>query len=189
MIVHGAHEMRLDATNAEDLTRGELSCRDQMVNIYKYLKKRVPGFEKSFITASGFKVGIRESRRIDGEYRLTMQEATSGVDFDDTVMRNTLSLFEKRGIVFSIPYRSLVPKTVDHLIVAGRCFSVDSELMDSVREIPVCMGTGQAAGTAAALSISTEAPFRDLDVKSLQWELESQGVNLGPNHRTSRKEG
>jgi hypothetical protein len=180
VIVHGAHAVHLNATSAEDVTKGELSCRDQMINLYKYLKKTVPGFEKSYITASGFKVGIRESRRIDGEYLLKKEEAEKGKDFDDAVVRTTLSLYETRGVVYSIPYGCLIPKKIENLIVAGRCISVEPELMDSIREIPVCMATGQAAGVAAALSAAARVSFRGLDLKSLQERLIGQGVNLGP---------
>jgi len=180
VIVHGAHVVDLNATSAEDVTKGELSCRDQMINLYRYLRKKVPGFEKSYVSASGFKVGIRESRRVDGEYLLKMEEAESGKDFDDVVLRMPLSLFEKRGVVYSIPYRCLIPKKIENLIVAGRCISVVPELMDSIREIPVCMATGQVAGVAASLSATTEVPFRDLDIKSLQISLVAQGINLGP---------
>ncbi len=180
VIVHGAHVAELNATSAEDVTRGELICRDQMIDLYKYLKKRVPGFEKSYVSASGSKVGIRESRRVDGEYLLKMEDAEKGRDFDDAVLRSTLSIFEKRGVVYSIPYRCLIPKKIKNLIVAGRCISVEPELMDSIREIPVCMATGQAAGVAASLSAGTGIWFRDLDVKSLQTGLAAQGINLGP---------
>lgn len=180
VIVHGAHAVNLNATSAEDLTKGEFSCRDQMIDLYKYLKKRVPGFEKSYVSASGFKVGIRESRRIDGEHLLKMEEAESGKDFDDVVLRSTLSLFEKRGVVYSIPYGCLIPKKIENIIVAGRCISVEPELMDSIREIPVCMATGQAAGVAASLSAAAKVPLRDLDIRSLQNGLIAQGINLGP---------
>ena len=180
VIVHGAHVVGLDGTNAGHLTRAEFDARKQMIKLYQYLKKRVPGFENAYITSSAVRIGVRESRRIHGEYMLDKDEAFEGKRFPDVVLRNTSGLFEKRGIKYDLPYRCLVPLKVDNLLVAGRCISIDSRLMPSMRVIPMCMGTGQVAGTAAALSIDQGTAPRDLDVKALQDRLVQHNVNLGP---------
>jgi glycine/D-amino acid oxidase-like deaminating enzyme len=179
VIVHGAHAVGLDATKAEDVTGGELDCRKQMIHLYQFLRKRVPGFEHAYITSSAVKIGIRESRRIVGEYMLRRDEAFQGKRFPDVILRNTAGLFEKRGIVYDVPYRCLVPQKIENLLVAGRCISIDSPLMASMRVIPMCMGTGQVAGTAAALSLDERVPPRNVNIRVLQDLLLRQGVNLG----------
>ncbi|MFC1891202.1 FAD-dependent oxidoreductase [Thermodesulfobacteriota bacterium] len=180
VIVHGAHVVGMDGTNGEHLTRAEFDARKQMIKLYQYFKKRVPGFEKSYITNSAIKIGVRESRRIHGEYMLDKDEAYNGKGFKDVVLRNTSGLFEKRGIIYDFPYRCLVPLEIDNLLVAGRCVSVDSGLLPSMRNIGACVGTGQAAGTAAALSIEQGTTPRNIEIKALQDNLIQQNVNLGP---------
>jgi len=82
-------------------------------------------------------------------------------------------------VVFGIPYGYLVPKQIENILVAGRCISTESKLMDSIREIPVCIATGQAAGVAAAMNSETGTRLRSLDIPSLQQRLLALGVNLG----------
>ena len=133
-------------------------------------------------------LGVRESRHIDGLYRLDKEDGERGRSFSDAV--GTVALYcgaagagsGKAGAAsgesdhLSIPFRCLVPRTPEGMLVAGRCASVDSSVADTMRLIPPCMVTGQASGTAAALALAAGKRFRDLEAAVLRRRLESDGV-------------
>ncbi|HDN63082.1 MAG TPA: FAD-dependent oxidoreductase [Candidatus Bathyarchaeota archaeon] len=190
--VYGTNIVDIDGTNAWDLSRAEVELRKQAFILVGFLRKYIPGFEESYLIDVAPQVGIRETRRIIGEYVLTAEDVIEGRKFDDVVAkgsnpvdlhspedpRKIIHKFVKGGGSYDIPYRCLIPKGIDNLLVAGRCISATHEGMASARTAVTCMATGQAAGTAAALSVKEGVTPRRLDVSKLQKTLREQGVIL-----------
>jgi hypothetical protein len=165
-----------------------------------FLQSTVPGFEEAHLLGTPYQLGVRESRRIIGDYCLTVDDVLAGADFPDVVARGAYPLdihdvgkdveVMKRKVhgksetmvvlqrSYAIPYRSLLPQRIDNLLVAGRCLSASHEAASSTRGQPVCMATGQAAGAAAALSSRAGVAPRQLSVDTLQAALREQGVVL-----------
>ena len=154
----------------------------------------VPGFEHCRLMGTGPSIGVRESRRIRGMHELTARELVTNTMFDDAVSmggypidlhdpdgRSTTHYVSLReGSWYSIPYRSLVPRELGNLIVAGRCLSATQDALAAVRVTPVVMGFSQASGTAAALAARTDAvtDLRTLDATALRTRLTADGVFL-----------
>lgn len=192
VIINMSRIADIDPLDAWSLTKAELMGREQMFALMQFLQNTAPGFGKAHILASGARVGIRESRRIMGEYVLTGEDVTGGKHFADAILRNSYPIdvhaptpedpqfdgFLKPGEYYEIPYRCLVPKKVEQLLVAGRCISATHEAQGSLRTSPACMALGQAAGTAAALSIQEETNPRLLNPSLLRQTLISQGAFL-----------
>lgn len=181
--VHG-----IDGTNPDDLSRAEIEARRQAVQIVRFLRSHCPGLENVRLLSTGTQVGIRETRHIVGEYVLTGDDVLQGRRFPDAIARcaypvdihdptGTRGRLEglARGNFYDIPYRCLVPKNVDNLLVAGRPLSADHEAAGSARVIPPCYATGQAAGTAAALVLKAGVSPREIDVEKLRRTLREQG--------------
>jgi hypothetical protein len=175
-------KMKLSALNFEDLTWVEVNARKGMIITYDFLKKNVPGFEDSYIINVASQVGTRGSRRLVGEYIVTENDVRSGTVHSDTIalcppLNGNVS---PQNPHMCIPYRSLLPKKIKNLIVAGRCFSSDLVANDLLNIIPPCIAMGQAGGTAAAIAVKNGLTPREVDYKDLQKLLLSQGVIL-PN--------
>jgi len=162
----------VNGLDPRQLTHAEIVTRDHAMRLVSFLKRKVPGFEDSWLEYTANQLGVRETRRIVGGCSPTLREALVGA-CDDTVAKP----YSKRRM--RIPYGSLVPRDVDGLLVAGRCMSAQQDAMVQLRLIPVCLATGQAAGTAAALAARDCVKPRDVDVAALQRALSSQGVDLG----------
>ncbi len=168
----------LDLLNVEDLTKLEVEMRKIMRRGHEFMKKNIPSFENSFILDTASQTGTRGSRRLIGEYIVTMDDLKSGKKHDDTI-----AIIPRMGPssdvphVF-IPYRCLVPKEVEGLLVAGRSFSSDMAANNMVNLIPHCIAMGQAAGTAAALSLQNGVSVRQVNYEELQNSLTRQGVPL-----------
>lgn len=170
----------LSAINVEDLTRMELDSRKAMLISHKFLKERVPGYENSFIMDTASQIGTRGSRRLTGEYVVTWEDVLSGIIHDDTIaILPHLGRTVSQGFPHvHIPYRSLVPRRVDNLLVAGRCYSSDAAANNATNWIQQCIPMGQAAGTAAALAVKGSIQPREVDHTALQDSLVDQGVPL-----------
>jgi len=194
--VNFTHITDIDATRAEDLTRATVEGRKQAYEAIAVFRKYVPGMENCYMVSTPNTVGIRESRRIVGEHCLTKDEVVNWSTFDDSIgygsffidIHNTggPGMDEKtwrppRGFKYQIPYRILVPRDVDNLLVAGRCASCDHEALGSLRVMPQCGVMGEAAGTASALSLERDVTPRKLDVAVLQAQLRRQGCILDEN--------
>jgi hypothetical protein len=177
--------------NVWDLTYAEWEGRRQMRQIAAFLRKYVPGFEKSYVVQSGT-IGVRETRRIIGEYQLKGDDLLQARKFHDVIARGTYPLdihnptgkgtFMKRipsNESYDIPLRALIPKDTDKLVVAGRCISGTHEAHSSYRIMPVSMATGQAAGICAALASLLGIEPRDVLYQKVQKELLRQGGDLG----------
>ena len=175
----------LIATNVDHLTSVEVKVRKIMRATHDFFKKHVPGFEKSFVMDTASQIGTRGGRRMIGEYVYTAHDMRSGAYFDDTIAvfpATTGAPFadvpeghSRRGY---IPYRSLVPRNMDGLLVACRAFSSDVVANNWFNWIPHCIAFGEAAGTAAAIATKTGVKAREIDYGTLQDQLLRQGVLL-----------
>jgi len=170
----------LSALSVEDLTWVEVNARKSMLLSHKFLKQNMPGFQNSFIMDTASQIGTRGSRRLVGEHIVTWQDVLSGVVHDDSiaVLPHLGQTVSKGFPNVYIPYRALLPRRIDNLLVAGRCFSSDINANNSLNWIQQCIPTGQAAGTAAALAIKQGATPRNIDRSALQSSLLKQGVPL-----------
>jgi hypothetical protein len=191
--VNASRVLAVDPTRIEDLTRAEIEGRRQVAELLAFLRKYVPGCESATLAMTATQIGIRESRRIVGEHVLTLADLQAGRDFPDTiaVYNYPVDIHSPTdgtgGIlghvatapVYQIPYRSLVPKQIEQLLVAGRCLSATHEAAAAVRVMPTCFAMGQAAGTAAALAIRAGTLVRQVDAAQLRHLLLEQGAYLG----------
>lgn len=163
---------KIDATKPEDLTYAEVECRKLVMEEADRLRRELPGFARAHVCDVATQLGVTESRRLLGEYVLARDDADR--DFDDTIA--VTGNWTKYGTTYSIPYRSLLPRELDNLLVAGRCISVDHRVHHATKEIPPCMATGEAAGVAAAMATSAGAPARAIDVGELRRRLRARGA-------------
>jgi len=170
-----------DSRDVETLTNAEVKYRNRALITYEFFKKRVPGFQKSFIMLTAPQLGIQGGRRVVGEYTLTKKDLESDEVFEDTiaVIANTdYGKISHRHPSLCIPYRCLVPRKVEGLLVAGRGFSSDLAIQQQFRIIPPCICYGQAAGTAAAIAANAGIQPRKVNYKELRDSLTKQGVHL-----------
>jgi len=174
-----------DATNVRDLTQGEFNGRQQALWALDALKKYTPGFEKATLRNFGASLGIRESRKIIGQYNLTENDVRHQGRFDDSIGifpefldgYGTLVL-PITGRYFQVPFGVLVPQGVENLLIAGRCIGGDQMSHAATRHMMCCALTGQAAGVAAAISIKDKVNCRQVDMDRLQKALQEQGVRI-----------
>lgn len=179
-----------DPTRPGDLTAAEVEGRRQALEYERFLREQVPGYERSRIVTFSAQIGVRETRRVHGEYRLTRDDVLSARRFDDVVGlcgapiedhspgATTKWQYLPEGETVDIPYRTLVPQQADALLVAGRCFSASHDAHASVRSMAQTMAMGQAAGAAAALSLARGEQPRELSVPALQDALRAMGATL-----------
>lgn len=182
----------VDATDPSALTAAEMEGRRQVQEYVRFLKSEIPGFENSYLASTAGMVGVRETRRLKGEYVLTGEDVSQLAKFDDAIAccaapiedhhsgRDVHWEFLQAGSYYHIPYRSLLPCKNNNLLVAGRCLSATHEGQASARNSAQCMAMGEAAGTAAAMALQKKTPPCKLDYKELQRELVGQGVILEP---------
>jgi hypothetical protein len=170
----------LSGLSVEDLTWLEVDGRKRMRITHDFLKKRVPGFENSYIIDTASQIGVRCTRRLSGEYVVTAREVYSGVVFPDTVVMGPdfRHVFSPEHPHWHVPYRALVPRKVKNMLTAGRCISADIVANDILAPIQYCFATGQAAGAAAALAVKDKVNTAQVDVKKLQALLRKQNVHL-----------
>lgn len=164
----------MNAVDVEELSYIEVESRRRILKGIELYKKHVPGYEKVQLLYIASQLGVRDSRRIAGEHRLTKAEMDQNSRFEDTIGLTAMSF--KEGNHLRVPYRALVPEKIEGLLTAGRCISVGDGLIHSLRLIPPCMMTGQAAGTAAALSAAKGIKPRELSHTDLQKQLRADGV-------------
>ncbi|MBV8530120.1 MAG: FAD-dependent oxidoreductase [Candidatus Eremiobacteraeota bacterium] len=181
----------VDPLDPDDLTRAEIESRLQVMQLLRFFRERVPGFEHARIAATGTQVGIRESRRIVGRYTLTRDDVLQARKFDDAVARSAYPIDVHNpggsgtrterlapGESYEIPFRALVPINREQLLVAGRCISTTHEALASTRLTPTVMTLGQAAGTAAATACARGVRVGELDARELRARLVADGVTL-----------
>ena len=188
------YDGKANLVDPEDVTRAEMECRRQIRPLIGFLKEHVPGFEHIRLLQSANSLGIRESRRIVGDYTLSMDDMADGRHFDDAICtvgsavdfhsssKADGSYDGSYGLcgtkAAQIPYRCLLPQKVENLLAAGRCLSADQLAHSAVRVMPPCFAMGQAAGTAAALAVKNGRSLRNIDIPELQKQLTEDGVVL-----------
>jgi hypothetical protein len=185
-----AHVSGADPLDVEALTQAEVSSRRQALAVQRFFRQHVPGAEPCVLATTASEIGIRESRRIAGDYVLTREDVLGGRKFGDSILRSTSWIDmhnpEGKGVLhelivpetwFEVPFRSLLVRGFHNLLVAGRCISASHEAQGAIRTMPTCAGLGQAAGVAAALAARSEIPLREIDVADLQAGLAAQGAN------------
>jgi len=179
---------RTDAMDVEQLTRIDVAARKRALITYDFMKKHVPGFEKCFIMLTAPQLGTQGGRRIVGEYTLTEKDMETDEIFEDTIAvlaNNDYGEISSKHPTLCVPYRCLVPRSVDGLLVACRAFSSADTINETFNIIPHCIAYGQAAGTAAALSVKAGIQPRKVDYKALRDNLVKQGVNLPETAKSS----
>jgi hypothetical protein len=189
--VNSTRVTRVLGTDVWDLSYAEWSSRRQMRQIAAFLKRYVPGFEKSYVVQSGVNIGVRETRRILGDYQLTVEDVLGARKFDDAIARGSypVDIHNPKGSgtvlrrlppgeAYDIPLRCLMPREVEGVVVAGRCLSGTHEAHSSYRVMPIVMATGQAAGVCAALASRLGLKPREVPVENVQAELQRQGASL-----------
>jgi hypothetical protein len=173
-----------DGLDARNLTRAEVETRLKLWDQVRDLRKS-PGMESVYISQTATGIGVRETRRILGEYIVTEQDAIKGTRFPDVIAISSNPMpsyhgkrffFEHEG--FDIPYRSLIPQKVEGLVLTGRCISCEQAPFQSARSMAPAMAIGHASGCAAALAVKDGIPPRKLDVKTIQKLLLSQKAEL-----------
>jgi hypothetical protein len=181
-----------------DITRAEWIARHQMRELVRFLRKRVPGFEDSYNAQSGTTIGVRETRRVLGDYCLTGEDVLTARKFDDAVARGSYPVDihdpEGKGTIlqrlppheaYDIPLRCLLPQGLDRMLTAGRCISGSHEAHSSYRVTPIAMATGHAAGVCAALAARSGRIPREIPHQDVQRELLRQGASLRRDIRES----
>jgi len=174
-----------DGTDPADLTRGEMEGRAQAIHAIEALRKFMPGCESAKLRNFGMTLGVRDTRKIDALYNLTAANVREQGRFEDSIGifpefidGYGLLILPTTGRYFHVPYRSLVPRNVGNLIVAGRCIGGDKISHAAVRNMMCCTVSGQGAGTAAAVSLKTGRSFANLDLALVQAELRRQGARI-----------
>ncbi|MGD9637010.1 MAG: FAD-dependent oxidoreductase [Pirellulales bacterium] len=184
----------VDATNADELTAAEQEGRRQAFVLETFFRDMVPGYENAKIIGLSHQIGVRETRRVYGEYRLTREDCLAARQFEDAVLLCGAPIEDHRAApdgaaethweyvrdnqAYGVPYRTLVPRGRDELWVAGRCFSATHDAHASCRSMGQTMSMGQAAGAAAAISLRDDAGARDVSISKLQAELRELGAVL-----------
>ena len=189
--VNTSRIMGVDSTDNESLTSAEIEGRQQADMILRFLRKYVPGCENARIKSTASYIGIRESRHIQGDYRLTADDLLDSKVPEDSILlaANSVDVHGRfgptsneyvpiKGDYYGIPYRSLLPRGVEQLLIAGRCVSADSTAAGAIRVMPPCMGMGQAAGIAAALAVKTGTTVRKVDAQTIRSVLKENGAYL-----------
>jgi glycine/D-amino acid oxidase-like deaminating enzyme len=182
------------ATDAADLTAAEIEARAQVKQMVAFLRGEVPGLAGAYLLATGTQIGMRESRRVMGDYVLTAEDVLSARDFADGIARGcypvdihnpagtgTVIQAVPPGRSYAIPYRCLTPRGFENLLVTGRPISADHAAHSSLRVMPIAMNLGEAAGAAAARALEHHGQVRAVDVAGLRRRLRERGAVIEEN--------
>ncbi|NEN07821.1 FAD-dependent oxidoreductase [Diaminobutyricibacter tongyongensis] len=164
------HMTGFDGTDPRSLTEADFAGRDRIGEAVAYVREFLPGFEDSYVLDTAPQIGVRQTRLLQGEYVMTKEDVVRRRHFTDTVAR---------GRDYYYPYRSLLPKNVDQLLVAGRHFSATSDAQKSSREIPPCMAMGQATAVAASLAVQQGIRVRNVDATEIQRGMRAHNADPG----------
>jgi hypothetical protein len=191
--INFTHVTHIDSTKASDLTKATIEARKQAYETIDVYRKYVPGMENCYMVSTPNTVGIRESRRIMGDYVLTEDDVKGQREFPDNICYGSFFVDihcidgpgmddttwrPPDGFKYHIPYRILVPRGVENLLTAGRCVSCTHIALGSLRVMVPCIGMGEAAGTASAFSLQEGVAPRHVDVPALQEQLRAQSAIL-----------
>jgi hypothetical protein len=192
--VNTTRVLRRDGTNVGDLTLAEVEGRRQVDELMRFFRKWVPGFENCVLLDTATQIGVRETRRIVGDYTITLEDLAQAREFEDVIVMGGYPVDihgpsdAKEGFdhnyrtanAYEIPFRALVPRDLEQILVAGRSLSSTHEALAAIRIMPSAMAMGQAAGTAAALSLQRGLRVRECPIDVLQDALVRDGAHLGP---------
>ena len=191
VIINTTRILDHDGTDPWSLSKAEIEGRRQARELEAFFKKYIPGFEKAVFTQSGPSIGVRSSRQIEGEYTITAEDLLKERKFKDTIahsgypidMHNpdgegTTLIRLKQGHYYNLPYRALIPKNIENLLVPGRNLSATPEAQAAIRTTPTLAALGEAAGTAAATAAKDDGNVRNVNTKQLQKELIKNGAYL-----------
>lgn len=182
------HDQLVNATDPQLLSDAEIEGRRQAIEYIRFLRDCVPGYEKAQLSTFGFQIGVRETRRVYGDYRLTREDVLGARQFDDQIGlcgapiedhhggADTAWAYLPEGESVGIPYRTLVPRDGQNVLVAGRCFSSTHDAHASVRSMAQCMAMGQAAGVAAVAALSHGDSPRAVSASLLRDQLRADGA-------------
>jgi hypothetical protein len=192
LMINMTGEINVDGTDAKALSSAQTSARLKLHDCLDIFRKYMPGCKDAYVLTTASSIGVRESRQLDGRYTITLDDITRRRVHEDTIGcgKSLLGSHASNGkhcefdslppgTFFTLPYRCMLPKKLEGLLVAGRCISVTREAMGATRTIPVCFVLGQAAGTAAAICARDGIYPSALHYESLKVSLTSQGVFLG----------
>ncbi len=184
--------IRHDAVDPESVTKAEIEARRQAWEIAQWLVATIPGFEKAYLQQMAPQIGVRESRRVLGQYYYTADDLSGVRKFDDVIAcgcyqidihnpdgEGTVLKQVPEGEWYDIPYGAIVPRKPANLLIGGRSLSADHEAHSAVRVIPIVFAIGQAAGVAAAQCVQKGIMPKEADVPAVQLELLKQGATLG----------
>jgi len=179
------HLPAIDGTDPNDLTAGEIEGRRQAIHAVEALRRFMPGCEQAKLRNFGMTLGIRDTRKIDALYNLTGHDVREQARFADAIGifpefidGYGILILPTTGRYFHLPYRSLVPRGIGSLLVAGRAIGGDKVSHAAVRNMTCCAVSGQGAGVAAAVSIRRDEAFDRLDIGAVQAELRRQGARI-----------
>ncbi|WP_437583257.1 FAD-dependent oxidoreductase [Paramicrobacterium sp. CJ85] len=164
------HMSGYDGADPASLTEAEFAARERIAEAVEYVREYLPGFENCFVIDTAPQMGVRQTRLLQGEYIMTKDDVTQRRHFHDTVAR---------GRDYYYPYRSLLPKNVDQLLVAGRHYSATSDAQKASREIPPCMAMGQAVASAATLALEQKSLVRDVPIADIQQRMRQHNADPG----------
>lgn len=181
----------------EGISRAEAQGRAQAQEYFRFLKEMVPGYENSVLIGTSPWIGVRETRRILGDYQLKGEDVLAARRFEDGIARcgapiedhhagrDTRWAYIPNSGTYTIPFRALLPRNLEGIVVAGRCLSSTHDAHASARSIGTCMAMGQAAGSAAVLAADQNLTPRQLPIKTLLALLDRQGADLGQRSKAS----
>ena len=177
------HLPEVDGTDPDSMTRGEIEGRRQAIHAIEALRSYTPGCSGARLRNFGMTIGIRDTRKIDAVYNMTEHDVREQARFDDTIGIYPefidgygILILPTTGRYFQLPYRNLLPRGIDNLLVAGRSSGGDRVSHAATRNMSCCAVLGQGAGIAAAISLRTDRELADVDITKVHDELERQGV-------------
>jgi phytoene/squalene synthetase len=188
MVTNMTRVAGVDATDPDALSRAEMAGRAQAMEYMRFLREQAPGYERAELGGLSIQIGVRETRRIKGDYWITREDVLAARKFPDAIAQcgapieehhaggDTMWEYLPEGQTVDIPYRALLPQALENVIVAGRCLSASHEAHASIRSIGQCLAMGQAAGMAAALA--RDGDLRGLDTAVLRERLAAIGAVL-----------
>lgn len=175
----------IDPTDVWDLTKAEIECRQLVMWALNAMKKYTPGFEKAKLRTFCSSLGVRESRKIIGDYNLTEYDVKNEARFEDSIGifpefldGYGVVIIPTTGRYFQVPYGIIIPQKVENLLVAGRCVAGDKISHAATRQMMCCAVTGQGAGVAAAISLKDNVSCRAAGISKIQKVLKKQGVRI-----------
>ena len=181
--------VKLDPTNAEDVTRAEIMAREQVFEMMDFLRENFEAFKNCTLISTGMQIGVRESRMIEGEYTLTQEDLLAYTKFEDGIAAcnydidihspdgaGTSHYYFPTGAYYTIPYRTMVPRDSENLLVTGRCISATHEAQASIRIMSTVCTLGEAAGVAAAVACADKTTVKDVDVQKVRSILREKGA-------------